>query len=302
MKDVIYVENHYFVTVKEHSIKFRHTIDKSEQYYMLDDIEALIFDHPRSYFTQKLVAKCIEYNIGIIFCDNTHSPIASISSEYRARHRLKRIQSQLQLLGKTKSRLWKKVVVCKIANQSLSLENNRGESEWTRELLKISKDIRGNDKENREALAARIYFRNLYGVNFRRGRYDDIVNSALNYGYAIVRGFIKKELAYHGVEMSLGFHHHSLENPFNLADDLIEPYRPFVDTYVYDLVYNQHVKEFNKDAKRYMLNVLFVQCIIDKQIVRLVDGIKETVNSYIASLDRNSPSPLILPKVIEVGV
>lgn len=118
MKDVIYVENHYFVTVKENSIKFRNVIDKSEKFYLFEEIEAIIFDHYKSYFSYKLVIKCIENNIAIIFCDKKHSPLTQLISSYGMTHRLQRIQSQFQLSGRTRDRIWKKIVVNKIINKS----------------------------------------------------------------------------------------------------------------------------------------------------------------------------------------
>ncbi|HCA7020851.1 TPA: CRISPR-associated endonuclease Cas1, partial [Staphylococcus pseudintermedius] len=109
MKDVIYVENHYFVTVKENSIKFRNVIDKSEKFYLFEEIEAIIFDHYKSYFSHKLVIKCIENDIAIIFCDKKHSPLTQLISSYGMTHRLQRIQSQFQLSGRTRDRIWKKI-------------------------------------------------------------------------------------------------------------------------------------------------------------------------------------------------
>ncbi|WP_242680155.1 hypothetical protein [Staphylococcus sp. 191] len=108
MKDIIYVENHYFVTVKNESIKFKNVVEKNEKFYLLEEIEALIFDMPRSYLSQKLIIKCIEYNILILFCDLKHSPTTEIISNFGMLNRLQRIQHQLQLLSKTKDRIWKR--------------------------------------------------------------------------------------------------------------------------------------------------------------------------------------------------
>lgn len=158
-----------------------------------------------------------------------------------------------------------------------------------------------SDRTNRESVAARLYFQNLFGKKFKRGRYDDKINSALNYGYSILRSFIKKELAIHGFEMSLGIKHHSTENPFNLADDIIECYRPFVDSMTYDLIFNKHITNFGVTEKKMMLQILYENCLIDKKIVRLTDGIKITVQSLIKCCEENTPTHLLLPKLIEVG-
>lgn len=301
MKDIIYVENHYFVTVKNESLKFKNVIEKNERFYLLDDIEALVFDSPRSYYSQKLIIKCIEYNILILFCDLKHTPIAEIISNFGMINRLQRIQDQLQVLSKTKDRVWKKIVANKITNQAKCIENNVNNMSIVKILCNYSRNVGPGDRTNRESVAARLYFQNLYGKKFKRGRYDDKINSALNYGYSILRSFIKKELAIHGFEMSLGIKHRSTENPYNLADDIIECYRPFVDSMVYDLIFNQHITSFGVTEKKKMLEVLYENCLIDKKIVKLVDSIKITVQSLIRCYEQNTPTHLLLPKLIEVG-
>lgn len=300
MKDVIYVENYYFVTVKEASIKFKNVIDKTEKFYLLDEVEAIIFDHPKCYFSHKLVIKCIESNIAVIFCDKKHSPLTQLISNYGMVNRLKRIQTQFRISTRSKERIWKKIVVSKIANQVQCLENN-SHRENIAKLIEIKKEVKTGDRNNREAIAARIYFRDLYGPQFKRGRYNDIINSGLNYGYAILRAFIKKELALHGFEMSLGIKHQSVENPFNLADDIIEVFRPFVDDLVYNMKIKGDVHEFDVEYKKMILKVLYENCVIDKKVVKLLDSIKITIHSLIRCYEEDTPSFLLLPKMIEVG-
>ena len=300
MKDIIYVEKHHFVTVRENSIKFRNVVDKTEKFFLFDEVECIFFDNPKSYFSQKLVIKCVERHIPLIFCDGKHAPLTELSTNFRSVNRLNRLTLQLQLLMRTKDRLWKKIVTHKIFNQAKCLENNMIYSNKVKELIAISKEVKQGDTTNREALAARIYFKSLYGDKFKRGRYTDVVNSALNYGYAIIRAFIKIELVYHGFEMSIGIKHRSKENPFNLADDIIEVYRPFVDNLVYDLVYNNKIKELDKDSKKVLLNILYEKCIVDKKIIRLLDSIKMTITSLIKCYEDNSPAPITLPLMIGV--
>lgn len=300
MKDIIFVENRHLVTTKEDSIKFKNVVDKSVKYFLFSEIEALIFQSPHSYFSQKLVVKCTEHHIPIIFCDSKRSPITEINMNFRNSTRLSRIELQFQMLSKTKDRIWKKIVSKKILNQAKCLENNMIYTSKVKELEAISKEVSSGDRNNREALAARVYFQALFGNKFKRGRYDDIVNATLNYGYAILRTAIKNELVFHGFEMSLGIKHHSKENPFNLSDDIIEVYRPFVDNLVYDIVYNQKHEEINSDVKKQLLNILFVKCIVDKKVLSLGDSIKGTVQSLIQCYEKNSPTPLLLPQMIGV--
>lgn len=272
MKDVIYVENHHFVTVKENSIKFKNVIDKTEQFFLFEDVEAIIFDHNKSYFSHKFVIKCIENNIAVIFCDNKHSPLTQLISDYGMVNRLKRIQSQYIFSGRSKERIWKKIVVGKIMNQARCLENNY-KNVSAKTLVEMSKEVKPND----------------------------IINSGLNYGYSILRSFIKKELAVHGFEMSLGIKHHSNENPYNLADDIIEVFRPFVDNIVYNMVKKDGIEVFESEEKKLLLNVLYEKCIIDKKIVRLLDSVKVMISSLIRCYEENTSSYILIPKMIEVG-
>lgn len=302
MKDIIYVENHYFVTATANSIKFKNVVDKSEKYFPIDEVEAIIFDYSKSYFSQKLVIRCIEHNILILFCDLKRSPVTEVISEFKKVSKLKTIQSQFQFAGRSKDRVWKKIVSRKIFNQAKCLGNNTNNHLKVSELMEIAKSVKVGDRENREALAARLYFKMMFGEQFKRGRYDDVINASLNYGYSILRSFIKKELALHGFEMSLGIKHYSLENTFNLADDIIEVYRPFVDNIVYELVVNLQSEVFDIEEKKKLLNVLYEKCIIDKKVVYLLDGIKVTTASLLNCYQNNSPTDIKLPKMIEVGL
>ncbi|HCA7402963.1 TPA: CRISPR-associated endonuclease Cas1, partial [Staphylococcus pseudintermedius] len=104
-----------------------------------------------------------------------------------------------------------------------------------------------------------------------------------------------------GFEMSLGINHRSKENPFNLADDIIEVFRPFVDNIVYEIVFKKNINTFDVNEKKLLLNVLYEKCIIDKKVVRLLDSVKIVIQSLIRCYEENTPTYLLLPKMIEVG-
>lgn len=126
-------------------------------------------------------------------------------------------------------RLWQQVVIQKIRNQALCLQLL--ELDGHEELLRMCKEVQSGDRTHVEAKAAAYYFRCMYGLGFSRGN-DHIINSALNYGYAIIRGMIARSIICYGLEPSIGIFHHSELNNYNLADDMIEPFRPLVDLYV----------------------------------------------------------------------
>lgn len=301
MKDVIYVEHQNFVSVRGQSLKFVNVVDSSERYIPIDEIEFLVFDHAKSYFSNSVIDTCIRENVGMIFCDQKHSPISVLTSDFGNRKRLKRIKLQLEMTQKVKNRIWRKIIICKINNQSACLRiiaNNNQEADF---LKLCAKQVDEGDRGNKEAYAARRYFYNLFGSGFKRGRFDDPINAGLNYGYALIRSLIRKELAAHGFEMSIGIHHESSENPFNLSDDIIEAYRPFVDAHVYEFIFQKDIFSLGLEEKKKILQIFFEKCVIDGKVCSIVDAIKITTTSLVTCLEGKSASHLKLPNFVEVG-
>ena len=210
-----------------------------------------------TYLSNKLIQKCVEHGISLIFCDEKHSPLLLLDNLYNQKKRFELLNDQLTVGNKVKNRLWSKIVLSKINNQAQCLEET-GHSKINVSLIKsIKNNITEGDKHNVEAYAAREYFPMMFGKNFKRGRYDDIVNASLNYGYSILRALIRKEIVIHGLEPSFGIHHASVENPFNLSDDLIEPYRAFVDELVYESILPKNHEQLDSEDREDIVKILF---------------------------------------------
>ncbi|WP_227872616.1 type II CRISPR-associated endonuclease Cas1 [Jeotgalibaca ciconiae] len=297
----MYVEHQYYVSVRGNSFRFANLVTKEEHFVPLDEIEWLIFNNEKSYFTKRLVTVCMEKGIGILFCDLKHNPGCLLSTSYGHSQRVTRLRTQLALQKKTKNRLWRKIVIAKINNQADCLAEALHKEDATKKIRSIGKTVVEGDPHNREAYAARIYFINLFGAGFRRGRFDDAVNASLNYGYALVRALIRRELALHGLEASLGIKHESVENPFNLSDDIIEAYRPFVDAMVYEKIYDKKIISLELEEKKQLLQVFMEKCVIDNKVFTINDAVSVTVESYIKCIEENSAAPLKLPMFIEGG-
>ena len=301
MKNIVYVKTQYFVSTSNQGLKFSNVIDKSKQYMAYDDVDTLIFDNVNGYLSNKLIQKCVEHGISLIFCDEKHSPLLLLDNLYNQKKRFELLNDQLTVGNKVKNRLWSKIVLSKINNQAQCLEET-GHSKINVSLIKsIKNNITEGDKHNVEAYAAREYFPMMFGKNFKRGRYDDIVNASLNYGYSILRALIRKEIVIHGLEPSFGIHHASVENPFNLSDDLIEPYRAFVDELVYESILPKNHEQLDSEDREDIVKILFEKCVIDNKVYCLGDAIKVTVNSYRNCLNNKSSSNLKLPTFIEGG-
>ncbi len=193
-----------------------------------------------------------------------------------------------------------KIISSKIINQSECLIAQTNDRIKYNELVITSKEVKEGDIDNREAYAALIYFDCLFGKDFKRGRYQDKINAALNYGYALIRAVIRKELAIAGFEMSIGIFHRSSENPFNLSDDLIEPFRPFIDSIVYEEMIINNAPSFDREQRINLMKIFIEKCIIDNKVYSINDAIKCCVISLIGCLENDSAKHLKLPSFIEL--
>lgn len=301
MRDILYIENRKFVGVTHDSFKIEDVIDKEKQYFLFDEVDYLIFDSQASYLSERVIEVCMDHDITLIFCDKTHTPHVAIATVYGQLERFKKLSSQIELPKKIKDRLWRKIVMAKINNQADCILFCRQNQSNFQVIQSIGKRVDEGDKQNQEAYAARLYFPNLFGKTFKRGRYQDITNSSLNFGYTLIRNVIRKQLALKGFEPVFGLHHASTENPFNLSDDLIEAYRPFVDCKIYELLQSNHYSELTVELKKEIIKILLEKCVINGKVYTLSDAIKMTVASYGRCVEEKSSASLRLPAFIEVG-
>ena len=178
--------------------------------------------------TSALLARLAESGDTVFVCDGKHLPKAVFQPVSSHSRQLRQLRLQLSQTLPAKKRLWRQVVEAKVANQTKCLELIEAVGEKSlRALIPL---IKPGDPQNIEGRAAALYFKSLFGTGFARDDENDI-NTALNYGYALFRGLIARTLAVYGFEPCLGLHHASELNNYNLADDLMEPFRPLVDLY-----------------------------------------------------------------------
>jgi len=191
--------------------------------------------------------------------------------------------------------MWRDVVVSKITNQAKCLELCGVNDEQVKKVTRLSLQVQSGDPTNIEAQAAVLYFRALFGSSFSRSEENEI-NAALNYGYAIVRGYIARILANYGFEPCLGIHHHSELNNFNLADDLIEPFRPLVDLFVFQ---NMPEGNLSPSDKRELCNILNYEMISGKEHHATAYAIERLVHSLERCMGDKEES-LLLPYIEEL--
>lgn len=196
----------------------------------LEDMAALILDHNQITLTAPLLSACAAAGIAVITVDDTHTPNGALLPYLPHSRALKVMRAQLALGRPLQKRLWQGIVRQKLANQAAVLRW-RGADETAARVARLARQARSGDPDNVEGQAAQCYFPALFGAEFTRGQ-ARFYNGALNYGYAIVRSAVARALVAHGFLPAFGLQHANEQNAFNLADDLLEPYRPLVDAWV----------------------------------------------------------------------
>ena len=270
------------------------TVDNGEAFtFPVEDLRAVVIDEPAATLSARLISFLAENGVCLIFCNEKHMPCAQLTPSGAHCRLAKRLRTQTtQSLPKQK-RLWQQIVVQKIKNQAACLTlNHKAESE---KLTAIAAHVQSGDPTNREGYAAAVYFKALFGKDFTRED-DNIINAALNYGYAVTRAYLARTLAVYGLEPAVGIHHCSQLNAFNLADDMIEPFRPAVDLYV-----AQHWKSWDRfgTVQRAEL-VRLLNCIsaVDGARCSLAHAAEQAVQSLVTALESEERTPLKLPALL----
>lgn len=283
------------------SLKLRNNqliVNNGEEYsFPIEDIRSIIIDDCYSSLTGKLITKLANDGVCVILCDEKHTPSAQLLPIGSYCRMNKRISLQISQSKPKLKRIWQSIVVAKINNQAKCLELNKYDDK-AKQLYSISKDVSLGDTTNREGYAARQYFKFLFGDGFTRDAEINI-NAGLNYGYAILRSYIAKTIVSYGLEPSLGIHHKSQLNQFNLADDIIEPFRPIVDNYIFKN-YVEWGEEFYTPHKAELQLLLNSATVIDGKRHSVANAIDLMVQSIISSFESDEIK-LKLPVLIETS-
>ncbi|MEA4968110.1 MAG: type II CRISPR-associated endonuclease Cas1 [Bacteroidaceae bacterium] len=253
----------------------------------IEDISVILLESNQILLTSALISKCCQNNILIFSCDDKHLP-CGIFTPFQQHSRVSQISNlQIKSSEPLKKRLWQQIIKSKIYNQSMVLKLFNLDN--ANLLVKISENVKSGDSDNSEAYSAKIYWQSLFGEFTRQE--DNKINSSLNYGYAILRGAIARAISSAGLMPSFGIYHSNDLNAFNLADDIIEPFRPFVDFKVYSMFKEENnFKEQTLTTKdKFMLTgILLDKCIYDSETTSILNAIELTVNSFVLSLKTNA--------------
>jgi len=247
----------------------------------IEDIGIMILDHQQITVTQGLITSLLENNTALITCDKSHLPTGLFLPLTSNQVQSERFQAQIEVSLPLKKQLWRQTISSKIMNQALLLKQ-RGIPYKNMEIW--SAKVKSGDAENLEGRAAAYYWKNLFPkeLEFTRDRYGLPPNNLLNYGYAILRAIIARGLVSSGLLPTLGIHHHNKYNAYCLADDIMEPFRPYVDKIVCEIIENgEDFEELNTSIKKQFLEIPVIEIIIDGERSPLMVGVQRTTASLV---------------------
>ncbi|MBO5708058.1 MAG: type II CRISPR-associated endonuclease Cas1 [Bacteroidales bacterium] len=247
----------------------------------IEDLGIIILDHKQITITLGLIEALLENNCALITCDSKRMPTGlmlplSVNSIQNERFR-NQLESSLPL----RKQLWQQTIEAKIRNQASVLKYQTGQEH--KNMLKWSESVRSGDTDNMEARAAVYYWKNLFPDNphFVRDREDEGANALLNYGYSILRAVVARALVGGGLLPTLGIHHHNRYNAYCLADDIMEPYRPYVDKLVAEMITDGAEQKINATNKVKLLNIPVIEVNINGRRSPLMIAVSQTVSSLV---------------------
>ena len=246
----------------------------------IEDIGVVVLDNRQITITQGLVEALLENNCAIITCDSTDLPVGLMLPLCGNTTQSERFRTQIDASLPLKKQLWQQTVRQKILNQATVLSKNTGAI--VKNMQVWANEVRSGDPDNFEARAAAYYWRNLFPAlpNFVRGREGDPPNNLLNYGYALLRACVARGLVGSGLLPTLGIHHHNRYNAYCLADDIMEPYRPFVDDLVINIMQQYpDYSELTRSIKAALLTIPSLDVALDGKRSPLMIAVGQTTAS-----------------------
>ncbi|MEE8659287.1 CRISPR-associated endonuclease Cas1 [Acetobacteraceae bacterium EV16G] len=267
--------------------------DDGEVSLAIEDIAWLILDTPQVSVTGTLLSALAEAGVAMIVPDGRHHPAGILLSFHQHHAQAHIAQTQINISQPLKKRLWQNLVVAKIRNQAGLLSQVEGR--YAEALFSMAERVNSGDPDNLEAQAARIYWSDLF-TDFTRGNETDRRNALLNYGYAVMRAAIARACVASGLLPAFGVHHASRTNAFNLIDDLIEPFRPFVDKMARERSPEGDRDEMTVEDRRFMSGILTKTAAIGKEKMTILAATEYVAMAMVRAMEFNSAALLQVPQ------
>ena len=266
-----------------------------EERIPINELYSVVIDNPRTTLSVGAINALTENNVHILYCGEKHLP-ESVVLPYNTHYSpLAVVKKQLEWESPFCDKLWEKIIKAKIRNQAEVLKMCSRSGSVISRLLQFADEVISGDPTNNEGLAAKMFFRELYGSDFIRMN-DDAINSALNYGYAIIRSSVAKTLCAYGFNPVIGIHHIGRSNPFNLADDLMEPLRPLVDLWV-DINHDDLIDTLTRDNRKKLVNLINEVMEFDKKNMKVRNAIDKYISNFTGCVHSNSTGKFEIPKI-----
>lgn len=260
----------------------------------IEDVGFVVIENPMVSITVPLLNELADNNVAVIFCDKKMMPKTMLMTLDGNTTQQESYKYQLNASLPMKKNVWKQLVECKIKNQSLLLNKVRKDGGV---LKPYYLNVKSGDSDNREGAAAREYWRLLFDDGFKREREGLPPNGMLNYGYTILRAAVTRALIGSGLYPAFGVFHRNRYNAFPLADDIMEPYRPFVDEIVYHLYYDGAINELDSQTKRRLLRVLFSDVKMGK-VTRPLENALSLTTASLLKMYKGESDKLSLPMLV----
>lgn len=280
IKQTLYFGNPAYLSLKDRQLVIR-LPDKDQSITRpIEDIGVVIVDNKQITLTSGLIEALLGNNCALITCDSSHLPVGLMLPLCGNTTQSERFRHQLSASLPLKKQLWQQTISQKIANQAQVLKECFGVEVGN--MLSWSKNVKSGDSDNLEARAAAYYWRNMFDDEdvFIRDREGEPPNNLLNYGYAILRAIVARGLVSSGLLPTLGIHHHNRYNAYCLADDIMEPYRPYVDELVVNIRKEFDNTDFlDKEIKKRLLSIPTIEVRINNHRRPLMVAVTETTAS-----------------------
>ncbi|MEG1649768.1 MAG: type II CRISPR-associated endonuclease Cas1, partial [Rikenellaceae bacterium] len=241
----------------------------------IEDIGIVVLDNKQITITHGVIELLLENNVALITCDSDRLPVGLMLPLCSHTTQSERFRVQIDASLPLKKQLWQQTIQAKITNQARLLSSMR--CVMVKNMLVWAGDVKSGDPDNLEARAAAYYWANTFS-NFKRDRYGASPNNMLNYGYAILRAIVARGLVSNGLLPTLGIHHHNRYNAYCLADDIMEPYRPYVDRVVAEM-FDSGCRDIDKNVKSRLLSIPLLDVVINGQRSPLMVAVSQTTFS-----------------------
>ena len=278
IKRTLYFGNPCYLKKNQEQLVVEYKDDENKT-IPIEDIGVVVLDNPQVTITTALLMALMDNNAAIITTNRQHLPEGLLLPMSQHHAFTEKVRTQFEASEPLRKNLWQQTIVAKIKNQASLLKSYGlvvdNMDYWVTQ-------VKSGDPDNYEGRAAAFYWKNIFtdNQNFKRGRFEDAPNNLLNYGYAILRAVIARNLVASGMMTFRGIHHKNKYNPYCLADDIMEPYRPFVDRVVLDICEEDiEIEELNTELKRKLLILPAMDVFIDGQKSPLMIASQRTTAS-----------------------